>query len=109
MKNLAWFILAAACEIAGCYTAWMWLRMQRSAWWLLPGAASLIIFAVALTRIDAAFAGRAFAAYGGIYIAMSLVWLALIERTSPRLTDYAGAALCVIGAAVILYDRILVA
>lgn len=103
MQSLLWFILAAACEIAGCYTAWMWLRLGRSPWWLVPGALSLIAFALALTRVDAAFAGRAFAAYGGVYIVSSLAWLALVERTPPRVTDLAGAVLCIAGAAVILY------
>ncbi len=103
MQNVAWFVVAAACEIAGCYAAWMWLRLSRSPWWLAPGAVSLIIFAVALTRVDAAFAGRAFAAYGGIYIASSLVWMAVAERTAPRMTDNVGAVICLAGAAVILY------
>lgn len=103
MQNVLWFILAAACEIAGCYAAWMWLRLGRSAWWLAPGTLSLIVFAVALTRIDAAFAGRAFAAYGGIYIVSSLVWMRVVEGTTPRTTDFVGAAVCLIGAAIILY------
>jgi small multidrug resistance family-3 protein len=103
MQNVIWFVVAAVCEIAGCYTAWMWLRLGRSAWWLAPGTISLLVFALALTRVDAAFAGRAFAAYGGVYIASSLVWMAVVERTAPRITDYAGAAVCLAGAAVILY------
>lgn len=103
MRNVLWFILAATCEIAGCYAAWMWLRLGRSAWWLGPGAVSLVAFAVALTRVDAAFAGRAFAAYGGIYIASSLVWMRVVEGTTPRATDFAGALVCLVGAAVILY------
>jgi len=103
MQNLVWFLLAAACEIAGCYAAWMWLRMGRSAGWLAPGALSLAVFAYALTRVDAAFAGRAFAAYGGIYIAASLVWMWAVEQTRPRASDFAGAALCIAGAAVILF------
>lgn len=103
MSHLAWFVLAAGCEIAGCYTAWMWLRLDRSAWWLIPGVVSLIIFALALTRVDAAFAGHAFAAYGGIYIVSSLVWMAIIEKTAPRMTDYLGAAVCLLGAAILLY------
>lgn len=103
MQNVGWFIVAAACEIAGCYAAWMWLRLGRSAWWLASGTVSLIVFALALTRVDAAFAGRAFAAYGGIYIVSSLVWMVMVERTKPRITDYAGAALCLAGAVVILY------
>jgi small multidrug resistance family-3 protein len=103
MQNLLWFVLAAACEIGGCYAAWMWLRLGRSEWWLAPGIVSLMIFALALTRVDAAFAGRAFAAYGGIYIASSLVWMAAVEGTAPRITDYAGAAVCLAGAVIILY------
>ena len=102
MQNVAWFILAAVCEIAGCYTAWMWLRLGRSPSWLVPGVVCLIVFAIALTRIDAVFAGRAFAAYGGVYIASSLVWMAVVERTAPRITDYVGAAICLLGAVVIL-------
>lgn len=81
----------------------MWLRLGRSALWLAPGAVSLIVFALALTRVDAAFAGRVYAAYGGIYIVSSLVWMAVVERTMPRITDYVGAAVCLGGAAVILY------
>ena len=102
MQNVLWFVIAAAAEIAGCYTAWMWLRLNRSAWWLAPGAVSLIVFALALTRVDAALAGRAYAAYGGVYIVSSLLWLAIVERTPPRFTDFAGAVLCLIGAAIIL-------
>jgi len=103
MQNVLWFIVAAACEIAGCYAAWMWLRLGRSALWLAPGTLSLIVFAIALTRVDAAFAGRAFAAYGGIYIVSSLVWLATVERTAPRMTDIVGSVVCLAGAAIILY------
>ncbi|HUP63090.1 MAG TPA: YnfA family protein [Thermoanaerobaculia bacterium] len=103
MQNVLWFIVAAACEIAGCYAAWMWLRLGRSAWWLVPGTASLIVFAIALTRVDAAFAGRAFAAYGGIYIVSVLVWMAVVERATPRASDLIGSAVCLAGAAIILY------
>jgi small multidrug resistance family-3 protein len=67
------------------------------------GAVSLLVFALALTRVDAAFAGRAYAAYGGVYVVSSLVWLAVVERTTPRPTDLLGSLLCLAGAAVILY------
>jgi small multidrug resistance family-3 protein len=103
MQNLLWFVAAAVCEIAGRYTAWMWLRLGRSAWWLAPGVLSLALFAVILTRVDAAFAGRAFAAYGGVYIISSLAWSIVIERTALRMTDLLGAAFCLAGAAVIIY------
>ena len=103
MQNVLWFILAAACEIAGCYSAWMWLRLGRSAWWFAPGTVALIVFAIALTRVDAAFAGRAFAAYGGIYIAGSLIWMRVVEGITPRGTDFVGAVVCLAGAATILF------
>ena len=83
MINYLWFVLAALFEIAGCYAFWMWLRLDRSAWWIAPGLLSLALFALILTRVEAAFAGRAYAAYGGVYIVASLLWLALIEKTRP--------------------------
>jgi small multidrug resistance family-3 protein len=74
MWSLPTYLLAAVAEIAGCYAFWAWLHLDKSPLWLLPGLASLALFAWALTRIDADFAGRAYAAYGGIYILASLVW-----------------------------------
>ncbi|MEX2525727.1 MAG: YnfA family protein [Gammaproteobacteria bacterium] len=109
MLNWLWFLLAAFFEIAGCYAFWYWLRMEQSPLWLIPGVLCLILFALVLTRIDAAFAGRAYAAYGGIYIISSLVWLNLVERSSPILTDYLGMLLCLTGAAVILFGPRLLA
>lgn len=102
MQNILWFVLAAALEIAGCYAAWMWLRLGRSVLWLFPGTLSLVAFALVLTRIDTAFAGRAYAAYGGIYIVSSLIWLAVVERTMPRAIDVIGGLICLGGVAVIL-------
>jgi small multidrug resistance family-3 protein len=105
MINLVWFFLAAVCEIAGCFTLWMWLRLGRSPLWMVPGTLSLVIFAILLTRVDSEMAGRAYAAYGGIYIVISLVWLAVVERSRPVWTDYLGAVLCILGAAVLLAGR----
>ncbi|BBP84752.1 MULTISPECIES: YnfA family protein [Pseudomonas] len=102
MLNYLWFFLAALFEIAGCYAFFMWLRLDRSAWWIAPGLFSLLCFALLLTRVEAAYAGRAYAAYGGIYIITSLLWLGLVERTRPLASDWLGAALCVAGALVIL-------
>lgn len=96
------FALAAALEIAGCFAFWAWLRLGKSALWILPGTLALALFAVALTRVDAAFAGRAYAAYGGVYIAASLLWLWLVEGARPDRWDAAGAALCLLGAAIVL-------
>ncbi|PWC55606.1 YnfA family protein [Azospirillum sp. TSO22-1] len=94
---------AALAEIAGCFAFWAWLRLGKSALWLLPGLLSLTLFAWLLTRVDAAFAGRAYAAYGGVYIAASLAWLWAVEGSRPDRWDLAGAAVCLLGAAVILF------
>ena len=103
MKSILFYSLAALGEIAGCYAFWGWLRLGKPAWWLLPGIASLIVFAVLLTRIDSDAAGRAYAAYGGIYIAASLLWLWRVEGVRPDAWDLGGAAVCLAGMAVILF------
>ena len=103
VKSFAYMTLAAAAEIGGCFAFWVWLRLGRSALWALPGIAALILFAWALTRIDVAFAGRAFAAYGGIYITGSLLWLWQVEGMRPDRWDAFGAGLCIVGAAVIVF------
>ncbi|MGF6228295.1 small multidrug resistance family-3 protein [Inquilinus ginsengisoli] len=109
MTSILAFILAAFAEIAGCFAFWAWLRLGGSPWWALPGTVALIAFALLLTRIDADFAGRAYAAYGGIYIAASLTWLWAVEGSRPDRFDLIGAALCLAGAAVILLGRRLAA
>lgn len=100
--TLITYALAAIAEIAGCFAFWAWLRMNASAMWLAPGIISLMAFAWLLTRIDADFAGRAYAAYGGIYIAASLVWLWLAEGKAPDRWDLAGATVCIAGAMIII-------
>jgi small multidrug resistance family-3 protein len=97
------YVLAAFAEIAGCFAFWAWLRLDRSALWLIPGMAALAAFAFLLTRIDSGFAGRAYAAYGGVYIAASLLWPWLAEGARPDRWDVAGASLCLVGAGVILF------
>lgn len=99
---MLWFCFAAFCEIAGCFSFWAWLRNGKSAWWAIPGVISLILFAWILTRVDAAFAGRAYAAYGGIYVATSLAWLWGVEKVAPDRYDLLGAGLCIAGSGVIL-------
>ena len=103
MKTFLIYLAAAACEIGGCFAFWAWLRLGRSSLWLIPGLIALILFALLLTRVEAAFAGRAYAAYGGIYIAASLLWLFFVEKTTPDRWDYLGAGLCLVGAGVILF------
>ncbi len=96
------FISAAIAEIAGCFAFWAWLRLEKSPLWLLPGSASLALFAYLLTLVDTSQAGRAYAAYGGIYICASLLWLWLAEGVRPDRWDLGGALLCLLGASVIL-------
>lgn len=105
MTALLWCVAAAFCELGGCFAVWAWLRLHKSPFWLLPGALCLATFAWLLTRIETPFAGRAYAAYGGIYIAASLLWLLLIERETPSRWDLVGSALSVLGALLILWKR----
>ena len=101
-RSLLIYVLAALAEIAGCFGFWLWLRQGRPVLWLLPALASLALFAWLLTLIDTAAAGRAYAAYGGIYIAVSLGWLWAVEQVRPDRWDLLGAGLCLAGAAVVL-------
>jgi len=103
LTSIAAYIGAAVAEIAGCFAFWAWLKLGKSAWWLLPGVASLALFAYLLTLIDASAAGRAYAAYGGIYIAASLGWLWTVENVRPDRWDVIGASVCLVGAAIILF------
>ena len=96
------YAAAALAEIAGCFAVWNWWKLGGSALWLVPGLASLALFAWILALIDIDGAGRAFAAYGGVYIAASLIWLWQVEGVRPDRWDAAGAAICLIGAGVIL-------
>lgn len=103
MTSFVAYVGAAVAEIAGCFAFWAWLRLGRSALWAIPGVVALVAFALLLTRVESAFAGRAFAAYGGVYIAASLLWLWLAEGTRPDRWDLIGAVVCLSGAAIILF------
>jgi len=103
--TFVWYLIAALAEIAGCFAFWAWVRLDKSALWLIPGLASLALFAWVLTRADSALAGRAYAAYGGVYIASSMLWMWLVEGHRPDRWDAAGLALCLIGSAVILLPQ----
>ena len=101
--NALWiYRLAALAEIAGCFALWAWLKLDRSPLWLIPGVACLIAFAWLLTLVPAAAAGRAFAAYGGVYICASLIWMAMVEKSPPDRWDLIGGAVCLAGAGIIL-------
>ncbi|MEW6256187.1 MAG: YnfA family protein [Pseudomonadota bacterium] len=101
--TLAAYLVAALAEVAGCFAFWHVVRAGGSALWLLAGMASLAVFAAALTQVEASAAGRAFAAYGGIYIAASLAWMWAVEGMRPDRFDLAGMLVCLAGAAIILW------
>jgi len=77
--------------------------MDKSVWWLVPGMAALALFAYLLTLLETEHAGRAYAAYGGVYILAAILWLWIVEGQRPDRWDAIGAAICLVGAAVILF------
>ena len=97
------YAAAALAEIAGCFAVWAWWRLGAPALWLVPGAAALGAFAFLLALTPPDQAGRSYAVYAGVYLVASLLWLWAVEGQAPRLTDIAGAALALAGAAVILW------
>ena len=102
MSHFAIYAVAAGAEIGGYFAFWAWLRLGQPAYWLVLGIALLVIFALLLTRISSDFAGRAYAAYGGIYIVASLLWMWGIEGNRPDRWDLVGMAVCLAGATIIL-------
>jgi small multidrug resistance family-3 protein len=103
MRTTLVYVLAAFAEIAGCFSFWAWLRGHHSGLWLVPGMLSLALFAWLLTLVDSPLAGRAYAAYGSVYITASLVWLWAVEGALPDRWDLLGAGIALVGAAVIVF------
>ena len=103
MNTAIVYVLASVGEIAGCFSFWAWLRLGKSALWLVPGMASLALFAYLLTRIDTATAGRAYAAYGSVYIVSSVGWLRAVERARPDRWHVIGASVALAGPAIIVF------
>ncbi len=102
LKTVALYVLTALAEIAGCYLPWLWLRQDRSAWLLVPGAVCLALFAWLLTLHPAA-AGRVYAAYGGVYVVVALCWLWAVDGIRPDAWDVAGGAVTLAGMAIIAF------
>ena len=92
----------AAAELVGCYLPYSWLRRGGSPWLLLPAAISLAAFAWLLTLHPTA-SGRVYAAYGGVYVAMAILWLWLIDGQRPTRWDLLGATVTLIGMAIIIF------
>lgn len=101
LKTFALFALTALAEIVGCYLPWLWLKQGHSAWLLVPAAASLAAFVWLLTLHPQA-AGRVYAAYGGVYVSMALLWLWAVDSVRPSMTDWLGVGLALLGMAIIV-------
>lgn len=101
-KTILLFVVTAVAEIVGCYLPYLWLKEGRSAWLLLPAAASLALFAWLLTLHPTA-AGRVYAAYGGVYVGVALMWLMLVDKVKPTTTDWVGVAVSLAGMAIIMF------
>lgn len=95
------FVATAVAEIVGCYLPYLWLKQGRSVWLLVPAAFSLGLFAWLLT-LHPSLAGRTYAAYGGVYISVALIWLWVIERHRPDRWDLIGATFAIVGAVIIV-------
>ena len=102
LKTFGLFIVTAVAEIVGCYLPYLWLKQGRPAWLLVPAAGSLAAFAWLLTLHPHA-AGRVYAAYGGVYIGVALVWLWAVDSVRPTVTDWVGVGVCLLGMAIIMF------
>jgi small multidrug resistance family-3 protein len=103
MKTLLLFIATALAEIVGCYLPYQWLKQGRSIWLLIPAAASLALFAWLLTLHETA-AGRVYAAYGGVYIGVALLWLWTVDGIRPTVWDATGVAVALTGMSIIMFQ-----
>ena len=102
LKSIIYFLLAGLMEIGGSYLMWLWLR-EKWAWWVgLAGALVLVGYGIVPTLQPAHF-GRVYAAYGGVFIVLSILWGWLIDGVKPDLSDVVGMAICSVGVGVIMY------
>ena len=101
--QFAIYAAAALFEIGGCFAFWAWLKLDKSPFWLVPGMVCLALFAYLLTLIESNVAGRAYAAYGGIYIIASILWIWIAEGARPDRWDMVGACTAFAGTCIILF------
>lgn len=104
LKIFLLFVLTAVAEIVGCYLPYLWLRHDKSAWLLVPAAASLTLFAWLLS-VHPTAAGRVYAAYGGVYIGVAVIWLMLVDKVRPSPSDWIGVAVSLLGMVIIMLGR----
>jgi len=101
-RSLFYFVLAGLCEIGGGYLVWLWLREGKSLWFALLGAGVLVLYGVIPTLQPAHF-GRVYSAYGGIFIALSLLWGWQVDEIAPDKFDLIGGLIALVGVFVIMY------
>lgn len=102
IKTIGLFFITAVCEILGCYLPYLWLKEDKSIWLLLPAAFFLALFAWLLSLHPTA-AGRVYAAYGGVYIFVAILWLWVVDGIRPTLWDVVGASVALLGMAIIMF------
>lgn len=102
LKTLGLFLVTAVAEIVGCYLPYLWLREGKSVWLLVPGALSLALFAWLLSLHPTA-AGRVYAAYGGVYICVAILWLWTVDGIRPTVWDVVGSGVALLGMAIIMF------
>jgi len=102
LKTIGLFVLTALAEILGCYLPYLWLREGKSIWLLIPGVLSLAAFVWLLTLHPTAV-GRVYAAYGGVYVVMAILWLWAVNGIRPTSWDILGSVVALIGMAIIMF------
>jgi small multidrug resistance family-3 protein len=102
VKSLALFVAAGLCEIGGGYLVWLWLREGKSLWVALAGAIVLILYGIIPTMQVANF-GRVYAAYGGVFVVMSILWGWKVDNILPDRFDVLGGLICLVGVGIIMY------
>lgn len=103
LKIFSLFVITAIAEIIGCYLPYLWLKQNGAIWLLVPAAISLAAFAWLLTLHPHA-AGRVYAAYGGVYVSVALLWLWAVDGVRPTLTDWVGVGIVLIGMSIIMLN-----
>lgn len=103
VRSIALFVLAALAEIGGAWLVWQGWREQRGLWWIAAGVIALGAYGFVATFQPEAHFGRILAAYGGVFVVGSLLWGVVVDRFRPDRFDLIGAALCLVGVAVIMY------
>ncbi|MCR5882160.1 YnfA family protein [Rhizobacter sp. J219] len=104
LKTFLLFVATAVAEIVGCYLPYLWLKQGKPVWLLVPAAGSLALFAWLLSLHPTA-AGRVYAAYGGVYIGVAVLWLMVVDKVRPTTTDWLGVAVSLAGMAIIMFGQ----